>query len=141
MDDPNVVSFKVNLTRGKSGRVRLRAAAASPPPPPPGAGRVPRVARLMALAIRFDRLVRSGEVADYAEIARLGHITRARVSQIINLLSLAPDIQEEVLFLPRVVEGRDPVTERHLRKVAMEPDWAKQRSVWGVLTSRAQSTP
>ena len=44
-------------------------------------GRVPRVARLMALAVRFERLVRDGVVADYAELARLGHVSRARMSQ------------------------------------------------------------
>jgi hypothetical protein len=46
--------------------------------PPPG--RVPRLARLMALAIRFEQLLGEGEVASYAELGRLGHVTRARVS-------------------------------------------------------------
>ena len=65
--------------------------APAPQPPP---GRVPRVARLMALALRFDRLLREGVAADFAELARLGHVSRARVSQVMNLLNLAPDIQE-----------------------------------------------
>jgi hypothetical protein len=69
-------------------------------------------------------------VADYAELARLGHVTRARISQIMNLLNLAPDIQETILFLSRVESGRDLVTERELRPLAALPDWRKQRKLW-----------
>jgi hypothetical protein len=61
---------------------------------------IPRIARLLALAIRFDRLLRAEELRDYAELARLGHVTRARMTQIMKLLNLAPDIQEQILFLP-----------------------------------------
>jgi hypothetical protein len=96
--------------------------------PPPG--RVPRVSKLMALAIRFDGLVRSKQVRDFAEIARLGHVTRARVSQIMNLLHLAADIQEEILFLPRVEAGDDPITERHLRPIVKIIEWRDQRRAW-----------
>lgn len=56
--------------------------------------RSPRLARLMALAIKFDGLVRQGVVRDYADLARLGYVSRARITQIMNLLHLAPDIQE-----------------------------------------------
>lgn len=93
-------------------------------------GRVPRITRLMALAIRFDQLIRTGEVADYADLARLGHVTRARITQIMNLLMLAPDIQEELLFLPRVTQGRDPIHLRQLQPIALVPDWRKQRRLW-----------
>ncbi len=65
-------------------------------------GSVPRISRLMALAIRTQDLVDQGEVADYADLARLAHISRARISQIMNLTLLAPDIQEAILFLPRL---------------------------------------
>jgi hypothetical protein len=54
-------------------------------------------------------LVRRGEVADYAELANVGRVSRARISQIMSLLSLAPDLQEQVLFLPRTERGRDPI--------------------------------
>ncbi len=64
------------------------------------AGRLPRIARLMALAIKFDGMIREGVVTDYADLARLGLVTRARMTQIMNLLNLSPDIQEEILFLP-----------------------------------------
>ena len=94
------------------------------------AGRLPRISRLMALAIRFDQLIQNGEVADYAELARLGQVSRARVTQIMNLLMLAPDIQEEILFLPRVIEGRDPLHVRLLQPIALVQDWRKQRRLW-----------
>ena len=94
------------------------------------AARVPRVSRLMALAIRFGDLMRSGEVTSYAELARLGRVTRARMTQVMALLGLAPDIQEEVLFLPRTVKGRDRVQLRHLLPIAALSDWSKQRVFW-----------
>ena len=99
-------------------------------------GRVPRVSRLMALAIRFERLVHGGVLADYAELARLGHVTRARMTQITNLLNLAPDIQEAILGLLPVEKGRNPVIEREMRPVAALPDWKKQRVVWRQFTCR-----
>jgi hypothetical protein len=94
------------------------------------AARIPRVSRLMALAIRFDGLIRDGVVTDPAELARLGHVTRARLTQIMTLLNLAPDIQEEVLFLPSTAKSRDAVSERDCRPVAAEWNWRTQRRIW-----------
>ena len=94
----------------------------------------------MALAIRLESLVREGVVADYADVARLGHVTRARVTQIMNLLHLAPDIQESILFLPEVTEGHDPIRERAVRAVAAIQDWRKQRKVWRTIRSTASRT-
>ena len=102
------------------------ASAATPLPP----GRVPRVAQLMALALRFNELIRAGEVENYTELARLGHVTRARISQVMCLVNLAPDIQEAVLFLPRTECGRDPIILSHLLPIASTPEWRKQRQVW-----------
>jgi hypothetical protein len=84
----------------------------------------------MALAIRFDRLLRDGVVASYTALAALGHVTRPRGSQIMNLLQLAPDIQEEILFLPRTLCGRDPLQLRQLQPIAAVLDWRKQRQLW-----------
>jgi hypothetical protein len=84
----------------------------------------------MALALRLETQVRDGEIASYAELARLGHVTRARVCQIMNLLNLAPDIQEQILFLPRTERGRDPVILCELQSIASEMDWRKQRVLW-----------
>jgi hypothetical protein len=122
------VEFEVHFGRGRSGKREARVGEA--PGPDVSAGSVPRVARLMAMAVRCEELVRRGEVADYANMARLGHVTRARMTQIMNLLNLAPDIQEEILFLPRTTEGRDPIGERDLRPICAEMDWKRQRSLW-----------
>jgi integrase len=104
------------------------AEGAAPAPTPPGC--VPRVARLLALAHRLEGLVRTGSVRDYAALARLGYVTRARVSQIVSLLNLAPDLQEAVLFLPPTVRGRDPLILRDLLALAAAYDWRKQRKMW-----------
>jgi hypothetical protein len=84
----------------------------------------------MALAIRFGELIRSGQVTSYAELARLGRVTGARMTQIMNLLNLAPNLQEGILFLPRTVKGRDRVQLRHLLPIAALSDWRQQRNLW-----------
>jgi hypothetical protein len=84
----------------------------------------------MALAIRFDDMLQRGEVHDYAELARVGHVTRARVTQIMNLLMLAPDIQEAILFLPLVESGHDQIKEWEVRPIAAEASWSRQRGMW-----------
>jgi hypothetical protein len=94
------------------------------------AAKLPRVTRLMALAIKFDGLLREGVVQDYADLARLGHVTRARMTQVMGLLNLAPDIQEEILFLPKTMTGRDPISERNLRRVTAVVRWDRQRKAW-----------
>jgi hypothetical protein len=99
-------------------------------------GRLPKVTRWMALAIKLEGLVRSGAIASYSEVAELGHVTRARISQIMNLLNFAPDIQEAILFLPAVERGRDPVILAELQPIAAEVDWAKQRKTWRRVVGR-----
>ncbi len=99
-------------------------------------GNVPRLSRLMALAIRFDGLVKCGELRDYADLARLGYVTRARITQIMNLLNLAPDIQEELLFLHRTVKGRDLICEKDMRPIAAVPYWQRQRKMWAKLVAQ-----
>jgi len=126
------IERKVHFGHGRRTRKELRDGDAAPVPP---VGRVPRVARLMALAIRLDGLIRDGVVADQAELARLGHVTRARLTQIFNLLSLAPDIQEEVMFLPPTVRGHDSVTEKQLRPISATPSWRKQKQQWRQLVA------
>jgi hypothetical protein len=126
------VECKVHFTQARHGRKQMAVGdapvAASVP-----LGRVPRLARLMALAIRFECLLQQGEVRDYADLARLGHVTRARVTQMMNLLNLAPDIQEQILFMPPTVVGRDVVKEWQARPIAAEPDWGRQRRMWRIL--------
>jgi len=95
-----------------------------------GKGNIPRVAKLLALAVRFEKLVKRGDIQDYADLARLGFVTRARITQIMNLLNLAPDIQEDILFLPNTTKGRDPILEKDMRPVAAVPHWSRQRKMW-----------
>jgi len=87
---------------------------------------IPRIARLMALAIRFEALVEERKLQDYAELARLGGVTRARMSQITKLLQLAPDLQERLLFLPEI----HGLNERNLRAVVRRLDWSEQRRMF-----------
>ena len=103
--------------------------------PPPAAperprGRLPRITRYMALAIYYEDLIRQGHVHDYAEIAALGHVTRARVTQIMNLRLLAPNIQEELISLGRVAKCRKYLCLRRLQAISLEFDWRRQRELW-----------
>ncbi len=124
------ITKQVQFNGGARGRKRLEEAKPKPEVPP---GRVPRIARLMALAIHMQRLVDEGVVRDYAELARLGHVSRARVTQVTNLNFLAPCIQEAILFLPRVQSGRDPIREHAVRGIAATVDWGRQRRMWADL--------
>ena len=112
---------------------RKRAIGGPAPDAAKSPGRIPRVAKLMALAIRFDDLLRTGQVRDMSELARLAHVTQPRMTQIMNLLHLAPGIQEAILHLPPIIDGRDQVTERHLRPLTLIPGWAEQRHAWASL--------
>jgi len=96
-------------------------------------GRIPRISRLMALAIRFDRLVREGNVTDLSELARLAHVTQPRMTRIMNLNHLAPGIQEALLFLPKVTSGRDSIHEKLLRPLTALPNWQAQHRKWSAL--------
>ena len=107
-------------------RQKLPPPAFGTEPASPPQGRAPRIARLVALAHKLDGLVRSGAVRDYAELARLGHVSKARVSQIMMLVHLAPALQEYVLFLS-ADEARF-LKEPTLRTIAREPLWDHQRA-------------
>lgn len=128
------VECKVHFERGRRSRKKLKEGPRQPRPEElVEPGRVPRVARLLALAIHMEQLLREGVARDYAELARMGGVTRARLTQIMNLTLLAPDIQEQVLNLPRTMHGRDPISEPELRSIAAIPDWRKQRRQWAPL--------
>jgi hypothetical protein len=99
-------------------------------------GSIPRLARLLALAIRMEGLLRAGTIGDYAELARLGGVTRARMTQIMQLLHLAPDLQERILFLPPL-RG---LNERNLRPITNRIDWDEQRRLFQELVHRSRRT-
>jgi hypothetical protein len=97
---------------------------------------VPRIARLMALAIRFEGLLRNDTIRDYAELASLGRVTRARITQIMKLLLLAPDIQEQILFLPHT----SGLNERNLRSMVGRIDWNEQRRMFQKISRQDGTT-
>ena len=123
------VKKKAQFTTGKAGQKVLRKKEDPAKLEKLAANRIPRVSRLMALAIHFDGLIKRGVVGDYADLARLGGVTRTRTTQIMNLLNLAPQIQEALLFLPGADSGREAVTERDVRSVVAIPEWSKQKLV------------
>jgi hypothetical protein len=128
--NPNLtVTRDFHITRRERGQKQLHNGKTPDQP----CGKVPRISRLMALAIRGEKLIRDGVVADQSELARFGHITTARMTQIMVLLNLASDIQEKILFLPRTERGRDAVKETDVRPIAATLDWRKQRRMWATL--------
>ena len=135
MNSGLTITCPVHFQSGRRGKRELQDGP--PPVVPPTTGRVPHLARLMALAIRLSHLLETGAVADMAEVARLGHVTRARVTQIINLRFLAPDIQEDLLFLPLTEAGRDCLKEWQVRPIAATPSWSRQRRMWRELKAVA----
>ena len=120
----NEITLKYSLPI--AGAFRPRTLTSEPIDEPQG--RPPRTARLVALAHKLEELVRSGAVQSYGELARLGYISAARLSQIMILAQLAPVIQEYVLFLSAHQDGI--ITELDLRKIAREPLWSHQRSLF-----------
>jgi DNA invertase Pin-like site-specific DNA recombinase len=93
-------------------------------------GPLPRITRLLALALKFEGLIQQGVVRDYAGLARLGRVSRARVTQIMNLLYLAPDIQEEILSWRSRAPDGPPVEETTVRTLSSEVHWSRQRALW-----------
>lgn len=127
----------IQFTRAAQGRKRIEPHAPASEGVPEF--RIPRVSRLMALAIRFDGLLRDGVVPDMAELARISKVTQPRMSQIMNLLHLAPDIQEDLLFLPAIKTGRPDIHEKGLRPLTMMVDWDEQRMQWAKMTCHTGS--
>ena len=92
--------------------------------------RLPRVARMVALAHHWRGLIRSGAVKDQAALSALVGASRARITQVMGLLYLALDIQEEVLFLPAGRVGGERIQHRDLLDIAATPSWSGQRTSW-----------
>jgi len=117
--------FTVPLHRVRRGRGAAFTTTAPEPAPPPDR-RPPRTAQMLALAHELQRLINSGEVPDRATLARHLGLTRARVTQILDLLLLSPDIQEDILSAEGSPVG-GPTTERQLRQLTRFAAWSDQR--------------
>jgi hypothetical protein len=98
-------------------------------PPPPPVRRPARVAVMLALAHTIQQVIDSGEARDRAEIARRFGFTRARITHLLDLTLLAPDLQERVLHL-EAVDGVEPVGETALRVVVHAGSWVEQRAAF-----------
>jgi len=116
---PPEIQFQLR-PKPESSRIAMR----------PSAGRLPRVTQVLALAIHFEAMIQRGEAKDYSDLARLSCLCRERVSQIVRLNYLAPDIQIELLYLPPTPTGRYPVSETAVRKIANLLSWQEQRDHW-----------
>ena len=136
MNKPVSVDFQFSIKqRGRGAKKRIVEGASQSDESKPALERIPRISRYMALAIHFEDLIRQGVVTDYAELARLGHVTRARVTQIMNLRLLAPEIQEELLFYESKPANETPNQLKAFQSVACDLSWAKQRKRWRGLTA------
>ena len=82
-----------------------------------------RAARMLALAHHIERLIDGGELSGYAEAAQALGLTRARLTQVMKLMLLAPEIQERIFI------GDPRGTERRLRRVVARPDWNEQFAI------------
>lgn len=93
------------------------------------AGRSPRVTQVLALALSFQDMIASGNARNYRDLASRAEVTAERLSQVMKLLWLAPAIQEEILYLPGC-NGRYPLTERAVSRIAANWSWSEQMNLW-----------
>lgn len=114
--------------------------AEAPEPSPAPVYRPARIARMLALAHRLETAIERGDYRDRADIARQLGFTRGRVTQLLDLTLLAPDIQEQILNL-EAVDGREPVTERAIREVVAQTQWDEQRRVWAKTDAKRSDNP
>jgi hypothetical protein len=126
--DDRTLQVEITIVPAKGRQGGQRRSDPKMPDPPP----IPRIARLMALAIKFQDMVDRGEVRDYADLARLGHVSRARVTQIMNLLNLAPAIQESILCMDSS-KTSPPFTEHTLRRITSLVLWDQQLARWAAI--------
>ena len=118
------VSQTITLTKSNKGRKRIQAGDAVVPVRPRGS--IPRISRLMALAIKYQGMLDRGEVSGVTELARLCHVSQPRMSQILNLNLLSPSVEEKILFLPEQTVGKPTIHERSLRMACTVIDWESQ---------------
>ena len=126
MTERLTINRQFHIATKRCGSKQIQSSAA----PVITAGRVPRISRLLALAHHCFRLVQTGAIINQSELAHFGQISTTRMTQIMWMDNLAPDIQEEILFLPRTTQGRDPIKEADIRPIAKTLDWNKQRQMW-----------
>jgi hypothetical protein len=127
-------------TRNSAAEIQFRLLCTPPPPdaPPSKDCRLPRVTQIMAVAIHLQDMLQRGEARDYADLARLGCLTRERMSQIMELIWLAPDIQKDILEFKPYGATRFPISEVAVRRVAADLGWKEQREAWHKLKQNSR---
>ena len=136
MTERLTINRQFHVATKRSGTKQIKSGAASVTPP----GRVPRISRLLALAHHCFRLVQSGAIINQSELAHFGQTSTTRMTQIMWLDNLAPDMQEDILFLPKTTQGRDAIKEADVRPIAKTLDWNKQRQMWNRLRNGVNGT-
>ena len=137
MSESLTINRKFHVAKKRDGRKHLQNGVAPSTP----IGRVPRITRLLALAHRCHRLIQDGTIINQSELAHYGQISTTRMTQIMWMDNLAPDIQEEILFLPNTVKGRDPIKEANIRPIAKTLDWKRQREMWPAIKDSQAVNP
>ena len=137
MSESLTINRKFHVAKKRDGRKHLQNGVAPSKP----TGRVPRITRLLALAHRCHRLIQDGTIINQSELAHYGQISTTRMTQIMWMDNLAPDIQEEILFLPNTVKGRDPIKEADIRPIAKTLDWKQQRKMWQAIKDSQPVNP
>ncbi len=133
MNRPVSVDFQFSVQqRGRGAKKQMIEGNGEFNESKPALERIPRISRYMALAIHFEDLIRRGIVTDYADLARLGHVTRARVTQIMNLRLLAPEIQEALIFRS---DRATQVELKLLQKISSAHCWTQQSKLWQLIDS------
>jgi DNA invertase Pin-like site-specific DNA recombinase len=120
MDELRPCTPAESRNRSQSTPLERGAGEAAPSP-------IPRISRLLALALRMEQMIQEGTVKSYSELARLGQVSAARITQVMNLLYLAPDIQEQILSRSPPMTG---LRESAVRKLSSVVGWSEQRDCW-----------
>lgn len=99
----------------------------------------PLLRQNLVLAYQIQELFEKERAKNLGQVGQWLHMTHARISQIMNLLFLAPDIQEEILFS---YEGKvSELTEHKIRKIPMEVNWTKQIEMWNETCKKPVNSP
>ncbi len=117
----NGTKVRCKFSVGRSSRSVHAAAPVLEAPEPPAPKGPSRPARMLALAHHIERLIDAGELKDYVDAASAMGVTRARLTQLANLLLLAPEIQEHVLL------DEHPIQTRVVRRAAALAIWSEQQ--------------
>ena len=126
--------FNGRIVRVRSGKSWTFAETAPTEEAAPEAEKPTRAARLLAFAHKLQAAIDKGEYRDQADVARQLGVSRARVTQLLDMTLLAPDIQEQVLCQDKPL-GHGRVRERSLRDVLRLESWEDQRRLWSRITS------